>query len=167
MQGRAPSALLPAAAAVVALVLTACGGAASPPPAANKAPDASTPSSVQAAGPAAKVTKAEVALRPKAGAAPTGTATLDQVDEKVTYRVAISGAAAGPHTLYVFAGTMCDTAGNRTGPLNLVEAAADGNGTAEGTIATQLGTLVGRSLALYATDKGDSEIIACGPIAAR
>lgn len=166
MHGRVRSALAATTLVALTLMVSACGGAASPP-AASKAPAAATASTVQAAGPAARVTKAEATLRSTGGSALAGTATLEQVEEKVAYRVAVSGAEAGAHTLYIFSGTACDTKGNRTGPLNPVEAAADGSGSADGTMITQLGTLVGRSLAVYASDKGDSEIVACGPITAR
>ncbi len=165
MQGRALRTTQSATVAALVVLLSACGGGApaQKPVAAGPYP---TTAANQPAAAKAQVTKAEVALRPTGGSAVAGTATLEQAAEKVAYKLTVTGAEAGPHTVYIFAGAVCDTKGNRTGPLNAVEAAADGGGSAEGTLLTQLATLVGRSLALYASDKGDSEIIACGPITA-
>lgn len=89
-------------------------------------------------------TKADVALRAAGGSTASGTATFVQVAEKVEYHVDVSGASAGPHAMYLLQNATCAAGGNRTGPLNPLDAAADGHGIADGTIASQLGTLVGR-----------------------
>jgi hypothetical protein len=68
--------------------------------------------------------------------------------------------------MYLMQSAACDERGNRTGPLSPLDASADGKAAADGTMLSQLGTLVGRSLAIYAGDKGDSAIVACGQITA-
>ncbi len=167
MQVSASRTLRVAVAALLTVALAGCGSGKSSPPAVAKVNSAAPASTapVRAAA-STKVTKAEVTLRPKGGSAPTGTATFVQPADKVEYHVDVSGAAAGPHALYLMQSATCDAAGNRTGPLSLLDASADGHGTADGTMLAELGTLVGRSLALYAGDKGDSDIVACGPITA-
>ena len=169
MRNRAVRTLSFAVATVVLFTAAACGGGDSSPPAGAKS-DTAAPGAPNAAGtPAsaakATATKAEATLRPAGGSAANGTATLTQAADKVEYRVEVSGASPGPHAMYLIQNATC-ASGNRTGPLSPLDASADGNGIAEGTMTTQLGSLIGRSLAIYAGDKGDSEVIACGSISA-
>lgn len=166
MQGRVLRSTQAAAVGALVVFLSACGGGAPAQKAVTAGPPPNAAATNAPVAAKAQVTKATAALKATGGASVAGTATLEQVAEKVAYKLTVTGAEAGPHTVYVFAGTTCDPKGNRTGPLNAVEAAADGGGTAEGTMLVQLTSLVGRSLALYANDKGDSDIIACGPITA-
>ncbi len=172
-QGSVARAVRVIGAAGLMLFLAGCGGtsaksgAVSPPSSSSSSSSSSSAASgASAATPtaaAAKATKAEVNLKASGGASTTGTATLEQTAEKVTYKVTVSGASEGAHALYIV-GSNCEASGNRTGPLNPLNASADGQGSAEGTMLLQLSTLVGRSIAVYASDKGDSSIVACGPI---
>ena|SRR5688572_15387421 len=168
MQISAPRALPLAVLTVVLSVMAGCGGdgESSPPPAKAADSTASTPAATRAASSSSKVTRAEATLRSSGGSAATGAATLAQAADKVEYRVDASGVSAGAHAMYLLQNATCAAGGNRTGPLVLLDASADGNGTAEGTMLTELTSLVGRSLAIYSGDKGDSEIVACGQITA-
>jgi Cu/Zn superoxide dismutase len=152
---------------VLFLTLAGCGGGTARPPAVARVDSpAPAPTSVGPAASSGKVTKAEATLRATGGSSAAGTATFVQPADKVEYHIDVSGTSEGPHVLYLMQNPTCDTRGNRTGPLGPLDVSADGHGTIEGTMQIQLGTLVGRSLALYAGDKGDTEIVACGPLTA-
>lgn len=152
---------------VLFLTLAGCGGGAARPPAAARVDSAApAPTSVGPAASSGKVTKAEATLRATGGSSAAGTATFVQPADKVEYHIDVTGTSEGPHVLYLMQNATCDAGGNRTGPLGPLDAAADGHGVTEGTMQIQVGTLVGRSLALYAGDKGDTAIVACGPIIA-
>ncbi len=148
----------------VLVVLSACGGGGPQPGTAATAAPQAAGQSVAPQPTASAATKAGATLKSAGGSAASGTATLEQTGDKVTYKVTVTGATPGTHALYVL--QTCEGAGNRTGPLTAVEASGEGQGTAEGTLLAQLGSLVGRALGVYAGDKGDSAVIACGAIAA-